>query len=408
MVAEARRNPLRPGIHLLTREAQIDPFPTYARMRQEFPVCMIEPDGVWAISRYSDVRFALKRPDLFSSAAVLKLFQPEWLQEDSRRDYSIFSQDPPVHTQNRSIINKAFASGVINGLTPFIRRTAEDFAERLPVGEPCDFISEFSLPYAATVLTHITGTAGIQAAEDLQRWDELSEVLTPSRPDDEHVATLEHVQLVQRNCFRAVISDRRRNPGDDFVSELLRSEAGGGALSDAMIVSLLELLFSAGFKTVSHTICHCVILFARRPDLMELLRKSPDYIPAFIEEMVRFDPPTHYLLRQTTEEVRVAGSTIPAESLVLLMVASANRDSEQFPDPDNFLMDRPNIREHLAFGAGPHACIGMALARMEAKIALETLLGKFSSVHAPPDSELDWISSMYVHATRSLPITLFK
>ncbi len=123
---------------------------------------------------------------------------------------------------------------------------------------------------------------------------------------------------------------------------------------------------------------------------------------------MRFDPPTHYLLRQTTAEVRVADSIIPAESLVLLMVGSANRDSEQFPDPDNFILDRPNIREHLAFGSGPHTCIGMALARMETKIALETLLEKFSSVHVPPDAELEWISSMYLHATRKLPITLFK
>jgi cytochrome P450 len=377
-------------------------------MRQEFPVCKIEPDGVWAISRYADVRFALKRPDFFSSAAVLKLFQPEWLHKDSRRDYSILSQDPPVHTENRSIINKAFVSGVINALAPFVQRAARDFVARLPIGRACDFLSEFAVPYTASILTHVTGTAGIQSAEDLQRWDELSEVLTPSRPSDEHIAALEQVQLSQRNCFRAVISERRRNPGDDFVSELLKAETGSGGLSDAMIVSLLELLFSAGFKTVSYTLCHCVILFARRPDLMDLLRKSPDRIPAFIEEMIRFDPPTHYLLRQTTGEIQVADVVIPAESLVLLMPGSANRDSEQFPDPDEFILDRPNIREHLAFGAGPHACIGIALARIEIKVALETLLERFSSVHVPPDSELEWIGSMYLRATRQLPATLFE
>lgn len=408
MVVESRMNPLRPGINLLTRDTQVDPFPTYARMRREFPVCRVEPHGVWAISRYADVRFALRSPDLFSSAAVLKLFQPEWLHKDSRRDYSILSQDPPVHTENRSIINKAFISGVINRLETFIRRTAQDFAAQLPIAASCDFLGEFSLPYAATILTHITGTAGIQAAEDLRRWDELSEVLTLSRPDDEHIAALERVQLSQRNCFRAVIEERRRNPGDDFVSELLRSEIDGVALSDAMIVSLLELLFSAGFKTVSDTLCHCVIFFARRPDLVELLRKSPDRIPAFIEEMIRFDPSTHYLLRQTTADLQVADVMIPAESLVLLMLGSANRDSEQFPEPDDFILDRPNIREHLAFGAGPHSCIGIALARMEIKVALEALLEKFSSVQVPPDSELEWLNSMYLRATRRLPVVLFK
>jgi cytochrome P450 len=232
--------------------------------------------------------------------------------------------------------------------------------------------------------------------------------LTLSRPGDEYIAALEHVQITQRNCFRKVIAKRRLAPGHDLVSELLRAEIGGVVLTDAMIVSLLELLLTAGFDPVSHALGHGIILFARRPDLMALLRESPDRIPAFIEEMMRFDPPTHYLLRQTVPEVRIAGSTIPAESLVLLMTGSANRDAEQFQDPDDFILDRPNVREHLAFGVGPHACIGMALTRLEIKIALEALLSRFTSVYVPPDCELEWISSMNTHAPRSLPATFFK
>jgi cytochrome P450 len=174
MAVESPVNPLRPGIHLLARDTQVDPFPTYARMRHEFPLCQIEPDGIWAISRYEDVRFALKRPDLFSSAAVLRLYNPEWLQEDSRRDYSILSQDPPVHTQNRSIIHKAFVSGVVNSFSDFIRGAAKRFTEQVPVGEPFDFLSGFSAPYVAELLTHITGATGNQAVEDLLRWQKLS------------------------------------------------------------------------------------------------------------------------------------------------------------------------------------------------------------------------------------------
>lgn len=405
MVVESRVNPLRPGIHLLAHDTQVDPFPTYARMRREFPVCQIEPDGIWAVSRYEDVRFALKRPDLFSSAAVLRLYNPEWLQEDSRRDYSILSQDPPVHTQNRSIINKAFVSGVVNTFADFLHGVASRFVDEVPVGESFDFLSGFAAPYVAEVLTHITGATGNQAVEDLLRWQKLSGELTLNRPSDEYIAALEHVQITQRNCFRRVIAERRLDPGDDLISELLKAEIDGIALSDAMIVSLLELLLTAGFDPVSHALSHAVILFARRPELMDSLRESPDRIPAFIEEMMRFDPPTHYLLRQTTTEVRIAGSIIPAESLVLLMTGSANRDAEQFPDPDDFILGRPNVREHMAFGVGPHACIGTALTRLEIKIALEALLRRFSAVCVPSDMELEWISSMNTHAPKALPTT---
>jgi cytochrome P450 len=289
-----------------------------------------------------------------------------------------------------------------------MQRTGRALVEEIKAGEPFDFISGFSGRYAATILTHVTGTEGSQTAQDLLHWLELSEVLTLNRPSDAHIAALENAQVKQRNCFRAVINDRRSNPRDDLVTELLNAEIDGVVLTDGMIISLLELLLGAGFDTVSYTLCHCAILFARRPDLMDSLRQSPDLIPAFIEEMMRFDPPTHYLLRQTTADVILDEITIPKDSLALLMVGSANRDRHQFQDPDSFLLDRSNIREHLAFGAGPHACIGAALARLETKIALEALLSEFSKVHCPNDEDLPWISSMNVHAPNKLPTTFYK
>jgi len=393
----------RVNIELLSSIVQADPFPIYRKMRDEFPICRIEPDGAYyAISRDADVRTALKSPNLFSSRAARHVYETEHLSAEARRDYSVFSQDPPEHTKNRQLINKAFVRRVIDELHDYMTESAEKMVSSIEPGKPFDFLTSAG-EYAASILTRVTGTSDVQTYAELKHWLSLSEVLKLDRPPREHMEKLEHAQIQQRKQFYNVVNSRRSKPQSDLVSELLGAKVDGEGLSDKQIVSLLELLLAAGFDTISYSLCHAIMFFTKRPDILAQLRADPESIPNFIEELLRYDPPTHQLLRKTTEEVELSGCVIPSGSFVLLMIGSANRDERRYENPDEFVLSRFGAKEHLAFGIGAHVCVGSALARAEIKIALTKILERYSNISCAKDTELDWLSSLNVRATTALP-----
>jgi cytochrome P450 len=393
----------RPGITLISADMQKNPFPLYATLRNSYPVCQVEPHGMWVVSRYDDVQFALKNPQIFSSRAFRTIHQPEWLKPECRRDYFILSQDPPQHTKHHALVNKAFVHRVINHLATNMRQRAKELAMELAGGET-DFISRFTDPYVAATLGQITGTGQHQSAEEMRHLVKLTQVITPSRPDDGRVRELEDAIDKQRQRFTAAISARRDAPQSDLLGTLVATEIEGERLSDEMLISLLDLLINAGFETTSSTLAGAVIQFARQPELVTRLRADPTLIPAFVEELVRYDPPTHSVLRQTTQPITLSGVEIPENALIFILLAAANRDPERFEKPDLFELNRTNIKEHVAFGHGPHTCIGAALARLKIKIALEELLERFSSFGCPADDALQWSGALLVHAVTALPV----
>lgn len=394
----------RPGINLQSREVQVDPFPTYTLMRNDFPICQVEPDGIWAISRFDDVQWALKSPAIFSSAAFKTLYEPDWLREDCRRDHSILSQDPPKHTKYRAIISKAFVHRVIDGMIPMMRQRAVELLDKIPANKPIEFITCFADPYIEKLSGHVTGTDAYRSSHDIRRLIELTQVIRPVRPSDEHLKALEEATLDQRNHFMKAIQRRRESPKNDIITAAINAEVDEEKLDDEMLINLLDLLLHAGFMTVTNSLTHAIVLLARKPDLLVQLQRNPERIPAFIEEVLRFEPPSHNLVRQTTENISISGVSIPEGSLVFLLLASANRDPEHFPEPDKFDIHRPNIRDHIAFGYGPHTCIGSALARLEMKIAIEEIVKRFDSISVPPDRELNWAGALLVHAVLELPV----
>jgi len=408
MSATAQLDKARPGITLISAEVQKNPFPLYSTLREQYPVCQVDPDGMWVITRYDDVQFALKNPQIFSSKAFSTIHQPEWLRKDCRRDYFILSQDPPEHTQNRTLINKAFVHRVIDALIPRMREQARALVAQLSVAGEVDFIKAFADPYVAAILGHITGTGAAQSAEDIRHLIALTQVITSTRPGDSHVAALEEAIGRQRERFAEAIGDRRRQPQCDLLSELTSGAGDAEQLDDEMLISLLDLLINAGFHTTSSVLVNAVIQFARQPDTMQSLKANPALISAFLEELLRYDPPTHALLRHATQPVTLAGITIPEDALILVLLAAANRDPARFANPDEFAMNRKNIKEHLAFGYGPHVCIGAALARLEITVALEELVKNFSAVTCPADDELPWAGALLVHAVTELPVRFYR
>jgi cytochrome P450 len=382
-----------------------NPFPCYEELRVSRPIHRLE-SGVWVITRFADVQFAMRNPHLFSSAGFKAMFAAPWLQEQYKRDLLILTEDPPLHTQHRALVNKAFVTRIINASIPVMQKALGDLMDRVPPDGKMEFLSDFAYPYISKIIGYMTGTQELQNPDELRHYEELVEAITPYRPCDAQVhATEAAIEKFYRN-LDIVIHSRRTAPQNDLVTELVQAEVDGERFTDDMLRNLLDLLVGAGLTTTVHMLCKCVIQLAHCPDIMLALRRSPESIPAFIEEMLRFDPPSHRLLRITTQPINMAGADIPKGALVLIALASANRDPEKFADPDTFDMNRPNIREHVAFGYGPHACIGAALARLELKIAIEGLTKAYGAVTCPPDDKLVWNSSLVTHGVRELPVTL--
>lgn len=391
------------AVDILAPAVQREVFGLYDRLRRQSPVCRLAPGDLWGIARYADVRAALQAPHLFSSAGYREVFQPAWLAQDCKRDPFILGQDPPEHTRNRALVNKAFIPRVVRPLEPLMAETAARLAAALRDAGGGDFLEAFAFPYVMTVIRRITGTEDQDPAQ-LRHWVELGEIVTPVKPAAAEAEEIEAAFRFQNRYFDAVIADRRRCPRADLATALTQARADGAQLSALQLRSQLDLLVGAGLGTTVYMLANAMMLLARDAGLLALLKAAPQRIPAFIEEMLRFNGPTHALLRTTTEPVALHGAVIPAGATVLLLIASANRDPAQFPDPDRFDLERANAASHVAFGQGPHTCIGAALARVELRIALEALLAAFDTIACPPDEALTWLPALNTHAVERLPL----
>lgn len=404
MDTDTQHNRVRPGIYLQSPEILIDPFPTYSHMRQHHPVCGVEPGGIWAVTRFEDVKFVLAHPEIFSSKAINLLYESDWLSDEGKNSRLIITQDPPDHARYHSMVNRAFIHKVITALIPLMRGTAESLAGQFYSDSPIDFVENFAYPYVGKITRNIMGVGEKQSLDEIREWVDLEERSSSMRPDDAFVKAFEHTILRQNGYFLEVIEERRANPQDDLMTRLVEAQVEGQNLTDNQLCGIMSLLVSAGFATTVHMLNHAIMLLSKRPDLMALLVAAPDRIPAFIEELLRFNPSVLSSLRSTTKEYELSGVTLPKGALIMPLLASANRDASQFSNPNTFDINRPKIKQHFTFGHGIHTCIGAALARVELRVALEVLLAKFTQFTCSTDDQLLWKDSMFVRGVSALPV----
>ena len=390
-----------PTIPFFSPEFQADPFPTYAAMRRAGPVCRVDPFGFLALTRHADVASALKDARRFSSEGFRPAFKPPWVERNPGAD-TMLSFDPPEHTKLRALINRAFVASTLGRIEPLAERTAAHHADMLGEGPGRDVISSFAVPLVATVLgDYLVLDPALHP--DLKRWSDALTSVTPEPQGPDHVTHVNASIAEMERVLSALIDDRRKKPGTDIVSALIHSEVSGERLSQDQLVAFLFLIIAAGLDTTVTLVCKSLAYLVTRPELWAALRESPGLVPAFLEEMLRFDPPTHSLFRMTTEEITLDGVTIPAGMPLMLFVGSANRDASVFAEPDAFRPERGE-QGSLVFGHGPHFCLGAALARLEARIALEALLSRYTRLTLR-DERLAWRQTMTVRTLEHLHIS---
>jgi len=386
-------------INLLAPEVRANPYLTYAQMRLHHPVTQVEPGGMWAVSRYDDVVSLLKNPQLFSSEGFERAYQPEWL--GSTRNplaYSVLTKDPPVHSKLRALAGRAFSSSVLQGVEPYVRQTINALIDGLVARGETDFMSGFAAPLPTAVIGRLTG---LEPAlyQHFESWVAQMVAITPppSKAEQEsRIRILEHCV----SALSSVVTKCRRTPTDDLPGQLIRAEIDGVHLTDNEVIDLLAIMVAGGIETITSLLGNAMLFLSERPDVQEKLRADHRLIPAFIEELLRYEPSAHGLVRVTTAEVTLSGTTIPAGAMVLALLASANRDEKRYSNPDEFVLERQQAS--VSFGHGVHFCIGAQLARMEGRLALEALLTRLKRFTRVP-GEVTW--SMSTPVTRG-PVKL--
>ncbi|WNG14402.1 cytochrome P450 [Cystobacter fuscus] len=386
-------------VNILAPEFRADPHPRYAELRRDTPVVQVEPAGFWAISRYEDVAFVIKNPQLFSSQGFKAAWQPEWVGYNPLAN-SMLVLDGAGHSRLRALVSRAFNSSAISRLEVRIRKLANRLVDELAEKGEADAISSFAMPLPAFVIGELLGLDA-SLHHRFKDWSDDITSVTPVPHGPEHAQrTLTAIADATR-YISEVIEVRRRSPADDLVSDLIRAEVDGQSLTDREIVDFLVLLLIAGLETTVHLLGHSLLFLAERPEEQARLRAQPSLVPGFVEEMLRYEAPVQALLRVATSDVTLSGVRIPQGDVVLALLASANRDERHYTEPDRFDVHRG--QPGLSFGYGVHYCIGAQLARMEARCGLEALLSRFSGF-TRTSTELSWGQAITVRGPQRLPL----
>ncbi|WP_375761389.1 cytochrome P450 [Corallococcus exercitus] len=387
-------------VNLLAPEVRANPYPVYAELRRTSPVCQVEPGGLWALTRFEDVAAAFKNPQVFSSAGVRTTTAPPWLGHNPFSE-SMIVLDPPRHMRLRTLVSRAWTPAAVNRLEPRIRGFAQTLAERLSPEREVDFVDAFAMPLPASVIGELFALDPTMTAR-YKRWSvDLSSVSGTTEKDTHRHDSIKATVREMEDYLSDVVAERRRHPQDDMVSDLVKTRVDGEALSDAEVMSFLFLLVVAGLETTVQLVSHSVRLLMEQPHLVARLRENPSQVGRFVEEVLRYEPSVHGLVRVTTKATEVAGVVIPEGARVALMIGSACRDGERFKDPDTFDMDREGVN-NMPFGHGIHFCLGAPLARLEARVGLEVLLSRFTRF--TPTGPVKWNTSLTVRGPLSLPL----
>jgi cytochrome P450 len=390
--------------NLLSPEVRANPYPLYARLRRQAPICQVEPRGLWLLTRQEDVLYALKHPELFSSAGLARALEVGWLGRTHPLASAMSFSDPPRHERLRGLVQQAFTPTALARLEPFIRSVAEPLTADLVERRQGDFIQDFALPLSASVIGHLLGLDTF-LYKRVKRWAEdvvgLSSVLPEdSARQDQVRASVEELTAYLEETMEA----RRDRPQEDMVSALVHARVEGEALTPQELLGFLFLLLVAGLETTVLLLGNAMRVLRDHPSVLALVRTDPARVPRFIEEVLRYEPPTQGSLRVATTEVELGGVRIPAGALVMPVVASALRDERHVPDGEQFSLDREGLSQ-LAFGHGIHFCLGAALARLEVRVGLEVLLPHCGELGGQPE-QVVWSRSLALRGPASLPIEL--
>ena len=394
--------------HVLQPEIAADPYPLYHRLRSDDPVRWDAPLNAWVVTRYADVQSALG--DARLSAERINL-STEWLPEAMRETLGpvfralsrqMLFLDPPDHTRLRGLVNKAFTPRVVERMRPHIQATIDDLLDAVQEAGRMDIIQDVAYPLPAIVIAEMLGVPP-EDRDQFRIWSDDFGALI-GRSD----LTLDGATRALRGVaefmdyFRDIVARRRASPRVDLMQALIAAEDRGDALTEEELLANCVLLLAAGHGTTTHLIGNGLLALLRNPDQLRKLRDDPTLIAAAVTELLRYDSPVQATGRVAAQELRIGARGVGVGEGLILCLGAANRDPEQFPDPNRLDIGRHENRP-IAFGHGIHFCLGAPLARIEAQLAFATLLRRLPGLRLETDA-LEWEPSLSFRGLARLPV----
>jgi cytochrome P450 len=376
-----------------------DPYSGLAAMRREQPVQRLdtstmpheESKPVFMVYRHEEVQQMLRDNQTFSSAIVIDAFG------DALGKHVMLGMDEPEHGRHRALVSKAFSQKALARWEhELIGQVANQLIDRFAHRGRADLRSEFTFPYPTQI---IAGLLGLPREDypQFQRWSVALLSILFNR--ERGLAASEAL----REYFIPILAARREQPRDDLISGLAQAEIDGEKLSDEEIFSFLRLLLPAGVETTYRSLGNLLFGLLSNPDQLDAVRSDRSLIPQAIEEAIRWEPPLLTITRVATRDTELAGVPIPAGSAVMPVLGAANRQEDRYPDPDRFDIFRP-AKAHIGFGHGVHICLGMHLARLEMRVALNLLFDRLPGLRLDPDGDDPHIRGQVFRSPTSLPV----
>ncbi len=380
------------GVNPFTPAFREDPHPGLAYLRAHHPVDAT-PIGMWRVTRYADcVRMLRETPTgvrLANGTSRGEAFLPA----DLGPGRFMLSQDPPNHTRLRKLVAKAFTPRAVERLRASVQSLADGLVDRALEKGELDVIAGLALPVPSTVICEMMGVP-LSDRGMFTEWTARATHLlaAPMLPPDRLEAGIAASRALN-GYFKDLVAERRRSPREDMLTDLVRASDEDERMSPEELLTQCSGLLIAGFETTIGLIGNGVLQLARHPAELAKLRANPGLIGSAVEECLRFDGPILLTIRVVREDARFGDVVIPRDREVVIMLAAANRDPAKFPEPERFDVARePN--EHLAFGGGTHFCLGAHLARMEAQVAIGTLVRRAAKLE-PPSGPLEMGASLF-------------
>ncbi|OBI92174.1 cytochrome P450 [Mycobacterium sp. 1245805.9] len=377
-----------------------DPYPTYRELRNTTPVVWNDVTNFWALLKYEDIRYVSGHPLTFSSTKGISI--PDPAQPEPVQEGNLIFTDPPRHRQLRKLINSGFTRRQVQLLEPKVRQIVKGIVDSVDTSREYEFAEEIAAPLPTRLIAEMLG-APPEDWEQFRSWSDAA--VGTADPDIELDSVVALGELYE--YFTKLIAARRTGKvsgQDDLLSILAAAEVDGEQLTDADLLNFSFLLLVAGNETTRNLIALGTLALIDHPDQFALLRSDPSLLPGAVEEMLRFTSPVTHMARCATQDVEIRGQQIKAGDTVVMLYGAANRDEEIFgPTSEDFDITR-NPNPHIAFGAGEHACLGAQLARLEARVMFEVLLGTYPTIELTGD--VSRLRATMVPGVKRMPIRL--
>ncbi|AGB22671.1 cytochrome P450 [Mycobacterium sp. JS623] len=379
-----------------------DPYPYFDHLRSKCPVAQATPFNILAVTGYEEALAVYKDPAFSSCVSVAGPFSGLPFGPDGRDDVTelieqhrdtvpmaehITSQDPPLHTRTRSLLNKLITPKRLKENEDFMWRLADQQLDTFIERGQCEFLEDYAKPFSLLVIADLLGVP----AEDHEEFRAVFGGELVGQLGDDAPTTHNPLQWLN-DKFCSYIEDRRRAPREDVLTGLAQAKHEDGSTPDIEdVMNLSTFLFAAGTETTTKLVSSAVRIIGEQPDFEKALREDRSKIPAFLEETLRMESPVKSHFRMACTTTTIGDVQVPAGTTVMLLPGACNRDGRKFADPNVFNPDRPNVREQIAFIRGAHSCPGAPLARAEGRISLNRILDRMADItisekhHGPAD-----------------------